>query len=64
MVILQAVIGSDGFVGEITTLRSPNEALTTAATGALNGWQFTPTLLNGTPTPVRMTVTFNFQQQF
>jgi TonB family protein len=64
VVILQGVIGPDGFMREITTLRSPNDALTLAATGALNGWQFTPTLLNGAPVAVRMTATFNFQQQF
>jgi TonB family protein len=64
VVILQAVIGADGFVHDITPLRSPNDGLTIAASGALNGWQFTPTLLNGVPTPVRITATFNFQQQF
>jgi TonB family protein len=64
VVILQAVIGPDGFMREITTLRSPNDALTLAATGALNGWQFTPTLLNGAPVAVRMTATFNFKQPF
>jgi periplasmic protein TonB len=63
VVILQAVIGPDGYVRDITTLRSPHEGLTLAATGAFNGWQFTPTLLNGVPVAVRMTGTFHFQQQ-
>jgi TonB family protein len=64
VVILSAVIDTDGIVREVTTLRSPNDSLTFAATSALTGWQFTPTLLNGVPVPVRMTATFNFQQQF
>lgn len=64
VVILQAVIGADGFIHDITPLRSPNDGLTMAASGALNGWQFTPTLLNGVPTAARIIATFNFQQQF
>ena len=64
VVILQAVIGADGFVRDITPLRSPNESLTMSATAAFNGWQFTPTLLNGVPMDTRITATFNFQQQF
>ena len=63
VVILQGVIGIDGFVRDITTLRSPNDSLTLAASGAFNEWQFTPTLLNGVPVPVRIIVTFNFQHQ-
>ena len=43
VVILQGVIGADGFVRDITTLRNPNDSLTVAATGAFNEWQFTPT---------------------
>jgi TonB family protein len=64
VVILRAVIGADGFVRDITPLRSPNESLTLSATSAFNGWQFTPTLLNGVPMDTRITATFNFQQQF
>jgi TonB family protein len=64
VVILSAVIGPDGLIRDISTLRSPDDSLTLAATGALNGWQFSPTLLNGTPVATRMTATFNFKQQF
>lgn len=64
VVILRAVIGADGFVRDITPLRSPNESLTMSATSAFNGWQFTPTLLNGVPMDTRITATFNFQQKF
>jgi len=64
VVILQAVIGADGFIRDITPLRSPDESLTMSATSAFNGWQFTPTLLNGVPMDTRITATFNFQRQF
>jgi TonB family protein len=63
VVILSAIIGSDGIVREIKSLRSPNESLTAAATSALGQWEFTPTLLNGQPVDTRMTAMFNFQQR-
>jgi protein TonB len=34
--------------------------LDAAAVTAVRQWKFTPTLLNGTPVPVVMTVTVNF----
>jgi protein TonB len=34
-----------------------------AATDAVRQWQFTPTMLNGTPVEVLMTVTVNFARQ-
>ena len=34
-----------------------------AALDAVKQWQFTPTLLNGVPVPVIMTVTVNFTLQ-
>jgi TonB family protein len=64
VVILRAVIGTDGFVRDITQLRSPNESLALAATGAFNEWQFTPTLLNGVPVATRIIATFNFKKAF
>ena len=64
VVILRAVIGADGFVRDITPVRSPDDALMTSAISAFNGWQFTPTLLNGVPTETRITATFNFQGSF
>ena len=61
IVILECTIGSDGQVTEVRPLRSPNDSLTRAASDAVRGWEFTPTLLNGTPVPVIMTATFNFR---
>ena len=59
VVIIEAVIGVDGRVQEARVLRS-KPLLDEAALTAVRGWVFTPTLLNGVPVPVIMTVTVNF----
>jgi protein TonB len=62
VVIIEAVIGPDGRVKEAKVLRSI-PLLDQAALDAVKQWQFTPTLLNGVPVPVIMTVTVNFTLQ-
>jgi periplasmic protein TonB len=59
LVIIDATIGPDGRVSE-TRIRQGNPLLDQAALDAVRQWQFTPTLLNGVPVPVIMTVTVNF----
>ena len=59
IVILEAVIGEDGAVGDVRVLRSIS-LLDSAAVDAVRQWRFTPTLLNGQPVPVVMTVTVAF----
>jgi protein TonB len=59
MVIIEARIGSDGSVEDARVLRSI-PLLDQAALDAVLQWKFVPTLLNGVPTPVIMTVTVNF----
>ena len=59
VVILEARIATDGSVEEAHVLRSI-PLLDQAALDAVKQWQFMPTLLNGVPTPVIMTVTINF----
>ena len=49
-------------VQEAKVLRSI-PLLDAAALDAVRQWQFTPTLLNGVPVPVIMTVTVNFTLQ-
>jgi len=63
VVILRATIDIDGTVRDVQTLRSVNDSLTYSAANAMNGWEFTPTLLNGVAVPVRMTATFNFENK-
>ena len=62
VVIIEAVIGQDGQVQEAKVLRSI-PLLDAAALDAVKQWVFTPTLLNGQPVPVIMTVTVNFTLQ-
>ncbi len=58
-VIISAIIGADGRVKEARIQKSI-PLLDRAALDAVLQWQFTPTLLNGVPVPVIMTVTVNF----
>jgi protein TonB len=62
IVILEAVVGPDGRVDRLSVLRSI-PLLDQSAIDALKEWEFTPTLLNGVPVPVIMTVTVNFTLQ-
>jgi len=59
LVILEATIDERGFVTGARVLRS-EPLLDAAALAALKQWRYTPTLLNGIPVRVLMTVTFRF----
>ena len=59
MVILEAVINERGVVERLKVLRSV-PLLDAAAIEAVRKWRYTPTLLNGTPVSVLMTITVNF----
>ena len=61
-VIIEATIGIDGRVKDARILKSI-PLLDRAALDAVMQWQFTPTLLNGVPVPVLMTVTVDFTLQ-
>jgi protein TonB len=59
VVIMEAIIGVDGTVSDVRVLRSV-PLLDQAATDAVRQWEYTPTLLNGVPVPLIMTVTVTF----
>jgi protein TonB len=59
IVIIEATIGADGRIIDARILRSV-PLLDQAALDAVRQWQYTPTLLNGVPVPVIMTVTVSF----
>ena len=59
IVILEATIDERGVVTDARVLRSV-PLLDAAALTALKQWRYTPTLLNGVPVRVLMTVTFRF----
>ena len=59
VVIIEATIGPDGKLMDARVLRG-HQMLDQAALVAVRQWEFTPTLLNGVPVPVIMTVTVRF----
>jgi TonB family protein len=63
IVIIESTIGPAGCVSQAKVLRSVATDLDIAALRAVTAWEFTPTLLNGAPVPVIMTVTVQFTLQ-
>ena len=59
LVVLEAVIDQQGNVRSVQVLKSV-PMLDQAAIDAVKGWRYEPTLLNGVPVPVIMTVTVTF----
>jgi protein TonB len=62
LVIIEVTIRPDGKVKDAKILRSM-PLLDAAALDAVRQWEYTPTLLNGSPVSVVMTVTVNFRLQ-
>jgi protein TonB len=60
VVVLEAVISPSGDVTNVRVLRGV-PLLNDAAVTAVREWRYTPTLLNGQPVSVVMTVTVNFR---
>jgi len=60
VVILECTISPQGKVTDVKILRGI-PLLDAAATDAVKQWVYSPTLLNGVPVPVIMTVTVNFK---
>jgi len=61
VVIVEAVIGSEGCVRSAEVISSPHIDLAGEAIRSVVQWRYTPTLLDGRPVPVVMTVTVNFR---
>lgn len=59
VVILEAIIDPNGNVTNLSVLRSI-PLLDQAAMDAVRQWRYQPTLLNGVPVPIVMTVTVQF----
>ena len=59
VVILHAVIGTDGAIDSLQLVSGP-EQLTKAAWNAVKTWVYKPYLLNGVPTAVDTTITVTF----
>jgi TonB family protein len=63
VVVMEAVIGTDGTIKDVQVTSSPDPDLGNAAVEAVRQWQFSSTLLNCTPIDVRMQVTVTFRIQ-
>ncbi len=59
IVIIETLIGTDGAIKQAQVLR-PVPMLDKAALDAVMQWRYTPTLLNGEPVQLVMTVTVTF----
>jgi protein TonB len=59
VVVIDVLVDTDGNVADVSVLRSV-PMLDNAAIDAVRQWKYTPTFVNGAPTPVQMTVTVNF----
>jgi TonB family protein len=59
LVTIEATIGADGKVSNAKVVRSI-PLLDQAALDAVRQWEYAPTLLNGVPVPVLVTVSVNF----
>ena len=59
IVILEAVVATDGTVESVKVLR-PVKFLDSAAIDAVKQWRYKPLILNGVPTPFVLTVTLTF----
>ena len=61
VVPLEAIIDRDGVVSSVRVLSAQaHPDLAAAAVDAVRQWRFTPTLLNGQPVEVAMTVSVRF----
>jgi protein TonB len=63
MVIAEATIATKGCVVDAKVLQGPHTVLKAAALAAISQWRYEPSLLNGKPVPIIMTVTVNFALQ-
>ncbi len=59
-VLVECVIGTDGRVTDVRVVQG-HPLLGEAAAGAVRQWRYAPTLLNGEPVAVIMTVTVDFK---
>jgi TonB family protein len=62
-VILESTLSPTGCPSSVKVLKSVAIPLDLAALGAVSGWRFSPTVLDGKPVPVLMTVSVNFTLQ-
>lgn len=60
IVILDAVIGTDGRIHDLEVVASPSPLLADAAVDAVKRWEYKPHLLSGSPVEVETTINVTF----
>ena len=60
-VILEAVISPSGCIRSVKVILSRDPRLDLVSLITVAKWRYTPTLLDGVPVPVIMTITVNFR---
>jgi protein TonB len=60
LVVMHAVIGTDGNIQTLDVIDSPSPLLNQAALDAVKQWKYKPYLLNGNPVEVDTQITVNF----
>ncbi len=60
MVVMKALIGTDGTIKSLSVIDSPSPLLSQAAMDAVKQWTYRPYILNGTPVDVDTQITVNF----
>jgi len=63
VVLIEAIISAAGCVTDARVLRGPHTTLEAAAVATVSRWRYEPSLLDGKPIPIIMTVTVNFALQ-
>ena len=63
VVVVEAIIDTEGSVNSVRVLRAPPRGLGEAAVTAIKSWRFEPALLNGQPVAVYYNLTVNFTIQ-
>jgi beta-lactamase regulating signal transducer with metallopeptidase domain len=61
-VVMEARIGTDGYVNDLRVIGDAHPELVDSAITAVRDWRYTQTLLNCQPIEVTMTVTTNFRE--
>ena len=62
-VVLEAVVGADGRLGDVTVLQSAHPLLDDAAKAAVLKYEYAPALRNGTPEPATIRIAVSFRLQ-
>ena len=62
-VVLEAVVGTDGRLRDVTVLQSAHPLLDDAAKAAVLKYEYAPALRNGTPEPAKIRIAVSFRLQ-